>query len=154
MATLTTPSHARLRRVARTRGRRTFEAFVRRAGDAPLERIAGADAALKLICAAMTGAIEPDKAHGFAGELQFDLRRADGPVAHWTVAVERDRATAPPGGAAAPALTLALTAADFLRIAARDLDAGRAILTGRLDLAGDFSLAQRLGKMFGRPAAL
>jgi putative sterol carrier protein len=44
--------------------------------------------------------------------------------------------------------------ADFLRMAAGDLDAGRALLTGRLDLAGDFSLAQRLGEMFGRPTAL
>src|SRR4051812_33266775 len=99
MATLSTPSHAGLRRVARTRGRRTFEAFVRRAGDARLERIAGSDGALKLIFAAMTPAYDPDKAHGFAGELNFDLRRADGPVAPWTVAVERDRATARPGRA-------------------------------------------------------
>src|SRR3954465_10381076 len=103
MATLTTPSHVRLRRVARTRGRRTFEAFVRRAGDARPEGIAGSDAALKLIFAAMTRAYEPDKAHGFAGELQFDLRRADGPVAHWTVAVERDPATPRPGRAPPPA---------------------------------------------------
>src|SRR3954468_10749590 len=170
MATLTTPSHDRLRRVARTRGRQTFEAFVRRAGDARLEHIAGSDAALKLIFAAMTRAYEPDKAHGFAGELEFDLRRADGRVAHWTVAVEPRpaparpgrgaapraprAARAPRGGAAARALTVALSVADFVRIAARDLDAGRAILTGRLDLAGDFSLAQRLGEMFGRPAAL
>ena len=44
--------------------------------------------------------------------------------------------------------------ADFLRMAAGDLDAGRALLTGRLDLEGDFSLAQRLGEMFGRPTAL
>ena len=39
-------------------------------------------------------------------------------------------------------------------MAARDLDAGKALLTGRLDLEGDFSLAQRLGEMFGQPAAL
>src|SRR3954453_5289810 len=103
MATLTTPSHDRLRRVARTRGRQTFEAFVRRAGDARLEHIAGSDAALRLIFAAMTRAYEPDKAHGFAGELEFDLRRADGRVARWTVAVEPRRATARPGRAAAPA---------------------------------------------------
>src|SRR4051794_11019833 len=154
MATLTTPSHDRLMRFARRRGRRTFEAFVRRAGDARLERIAGSGPALRLIFAAMTRAYEPAKAQGFTGELEFDLRRADGRVAHWTVSPGPRRATARPGRAASPALTLRLTAADFLRIAARDLDAGRAVLTGRLDLAGDFSLAQRLGEMFGRPAAL
>jgi putative sterol carrier protein len=154
MATVIIPSRDRLRRVARTRARRTFEAFVRRAGDARLERIAGSDAALKLMFAAMTRAYQPDEAHGFAGELEFDLRRTDGRVAHWTVCVEPRRALARRGRAAAPALTLELTVADFLRIAARDLDAGRAILTGRLDLAGDFSLAQRLGEIFGRPAPL
>jgi putative sterol carrier protein len=154
MPAVTTPSRDRLVRVARTRGRQIFEAFVRRASDARLERVAGSDAALKLIFAAMTRAYEPDKAHGFAGDLGFDLRRADGRTAHWTVSVDPRRATARPGRAAAPALTLTLTVADFLRIAARDLDAGRALLTGRLDLAGDFALAQRLGDMFGRPAAL
>jgi putative sterol carrier protein len=154
MATLTAPSRDRLLRIARTRGRRTFEALISRAGDARLERIAGSRPALRLMFAAMTRAYEPDKAHGFAGELEFDLRRADGRTAHWTVYIDPRRATACAGRAAAPALTLGLTAADFLRIAARDLDAGRAVLTGRLDLAGDFALAQRLGEMFGRPAAL
>jgi putative sterol carrier protein len=39
-------------------------------------------------------------------------------------------------------------------MAAGDLDAGKALLTGRLDVAGDFALAQRLGEMFGQPTAL
>jgi putative sterol carrier protein len=154
VAELTGRPAARPRQFARTRGRQAFKAFVRRASDARLERIAGSDPALALLFAAMTRVYEPDKAHGFAGELEFDLRRADGRVAPWTVRVDSKRATARRGGAAAPALTLTLTVADFLRIATRDLDAGRALLTGRLDLAGDFSLAQRLGEMFGRPAAL
>ena len=72
----------------------------------------------------------------------------------WAVEVGPQQATARPGPAAAPALTLKLTVADFLRMAARDLDAGKALLTGRLDLEGDFALAQRLGEMFGQPSAL
>jgi putative sterol carrier protein len=72
----------------------------------------------------------------------------------WTVALDPRRATVRPGPAADPALTLKLTVVDFLRMAAGDLDAGKALLTGRLDLAGDFSLAQRLGEMFGQPTAL
>src|SRR3954449_6145429 len=91
MATLTTPSHDRLLRIVRTRGRRAFEAFVRRAGGARLERIAGSRPALRLIFAAMTRAYEPDKAQGFAGELEFDLRRADGRAAHWVVSIDRRR---------------------------------------------------------------
>jgi len=107
-----------------------------------------------VIFGAMTQAYEPERANGFAGALQYDLRRGDGRVVRWTVEVGPQHATARPGPAAAPALTLKLTVADFLRMAARDLDAGKALLTGRLDLEGDFSLAQRLGEMFGQPSAL
>jgi len=154
MAALSTRVPGRPLRFARTRGRQAFQAFVRRSSDARLERIAGCDPALAVIFAAMTRAYEPDKANGFAGELEFDLRRADGRVAQWIVRVDSERATARRGRAVAPALALTMTVADFVRIAARDVDAGRALLTGRLDLAGDFALAQRLGEMFGRPAAL
>ena len=72
----------------------------------------------------------------------------------WTVRVDPRAASVHAGPAAAPALTLKMTVADFLRMAAGDLDAGKALLTGRLDLAGDFALAQRLGEMFGQPTAL
>jgi len=37
---------------------------------------------------------------------------------------------------------------DFLRIATRDLDPGKALMTGQLILEGDFSVAARLGEMF------
>ena len=144
----------RLRAVARARARQAFQAFVRRASDARLERIAGSDAGLRVVFAAMARAYEPGEAHGFAGEVRYDLARRDGRVVHWTVRIDPDRATARPERAVTPVLTLKMTVVDFLRMAARDLDAGRALLTGRLDLAGDFALAQRLGEMFGQPTAL
>jgi len=138
-----------------TRGvERAFQAFVRASGDARLERTAGSDRGLALVFAAMARTYDPARAGGFRGELQFDLRRADGRLVPWSVLLDPGRATARRGSARAPALTLTLSVADFLRLAAGDLDAGRALLTGRLDLAGDFSLAQRLGEMFGRPTAL
>ena len=103
----------------------------------------------------MAQAYEPEHADGFAGDLQYDLRRGDGRRRAVDGEVGPQRATVRPGPAAAPALTLnSMGLADFLRMAARDLDAGKALLTGRLDLEGDFSLAQRLGEMFGQPAAL
>ena len=39
--------------------------------------------------------------------------------------------------------------ADFVRIAGRDLEPGRALLTGRLEIEGDVVVATRLGEMFG-----
>jgi alkanesulfonate monooxygenase SsuD/methylene tetrahydromethanopterin reductase-like flavin-dependent oxidoreductase (luciferase family) len=148
------PRLATLQRVAKSRGEQAIQAFVRRSSDERLERTAGSEPGLKLIFSALAGAYEPKRANGFEGALQYDLRRGDGRVVHWTVEVDGERATTRPGAAAAPALTLKLTVADFLRMAVRDLDAGKALLTGRLDLEGDFSLAQRLGEMFGQPAAL
>jgi alkanesulfonate monooxygenase SsuD/methylene tetrahydromethanopterin reductase-like flavin-dependent oxidoreductase (luciferase family)/putative sterol carrier protein len=152
--TLHRPRLAALRHAAAEGGEQAFRAFVRRSGDRRLERTAGSDRGLRMIFGAMAGAFEPDKAHGFAGELQYDLRRADGRLAQWTVELDQRHATVRPGPASAPALTLKLAVVDFVRMAAGELDAGKALLTGRLDLAGDFSLAQRLGEMFGQPAAL
>jgi alkanesulfonate monooxygenase SsuD/methylene tetrahydromethanopterin reductase-like flavin-dependent oxidoreductase (luciferase family)/putative sterol carrier protein len=148
------PRLAALRAVAEDRGEQAFRAFVRRASDERLEATVGSDRGLRVVFAAMARAYEPDKAHGFAGELQYDLTRGDGRLLAWTVGVGPTEATVHRGPATAPALTLKMTVADFLRMAAGDLDAGKALLTGRLDLAGDFSLAQRLGEMFGQPAAL
>jgi alkanesulfonate monooxygenase SsuD/methylene tetrahydromethanopterin reductase-like flavin-dependent oxidoreductase (luciferase family)/putative sterol carrier protein len=148
------PRLAALQRLAQDGGEQAFQAFVRRSSDTRLERTAGSERGLRLIFGAMAQAYEPESANGFAGALQYDLRRHDGRVVQWTVEVDDERATPRPGAAATPALTLKLTVADFVRMAARDLDAGKALLTGRLDLEGDFSLAQRLGEMFGRPAAL
>ena len=148
------PGLAALQRAAKDRGEQAFQTFVRRSSDTRLERTAGSERGLNVIFGAMTQAYDPERANGFAGALQYDLRRGDGRVVRWTVEVGPQHATARPGPAAAPALTLKLTVADFLRMAARDLDAGKALLTGRLDLEGDFSLAQRLGEMFGQPSAL
>jgi alkanesulfonate monooxygenase SsuD/methylene tetrahydromethanopterin reductase-like flavin-dependent oxidoreductase (luciferase family)/putative sterol carrier protein len=151
---LARPRLAELRRRAKHGVEHGFRAYVLRASDERLEATAGSGPGLKVVFAAMAQAYEPGKGHRFAGELQYNLRRRNGQVVHWTVRVDPQRAAVRPGPAAAPALTLKMTVADFLRIAAGDLDAGKALLTGRLDLAGDFALAQRLGEMFGQPAAL
>jgi hypothetical protein len=134
-------------------GERAFGAYVRRSGDRRLERTVGSGPALRAIFAAMTHAYVPGSGDGFTGELQYDLRR-NGDLVPWTLRIDGDRAVARSGPTNAAALTLRLSVADFVRIAGGELDPGRALLTGRLDLEGDFALAQRLGEMFGRPAAL
>ncbi|MEA2318392.1 MAG: hypothetical protein QOD44_2581, partial [Solirubrobacteraceae bacterium] len=148
------PRIATFQRLAQERGEQAFQAFVRRADDRRLEQIAGSQPGLRVVFGAMEQAYVPEKANGFDGELQYDLRRASGETVHWTLRLDPERASARPGPANDPALTVKLTLADFLRMAGRDLDPGKALLTGRLDLEGDFALAQRLGEMFGQPAAL
>jgi alkanesulfonate monooxygenase SsuD/methylene tetrahydromethanopterin reductase-like flavin-dependent oxidoreductase (luciferase family) len=148
------PRLAALQGLLADQGERAFQAFVRRSDDRRLERTAGSDRGLRVIFGAMAQAYEPDKANGFAGELEYELTRSDGEVISWTVALDAERARVRPGAAGAPALKLKVGLADFVRLAGRDLDPGKALLTGRMDMEGDLALAARLGEMFGQPSAL
>jgi Luciferase-like monooxygenase/SCP-2 sterol transfer family len=148
------PRLAAMQALATEHGERAFRAFVRRSDDRRLERTVGSDRGLKLLFGAMTQAYRPERAGGFTGEVLYELRRADRALVPWTVAIAPDRASARPGGAGAPALTVKLGVADFVRMAGRDLDPGKALLTGRMDLEGDLALAGRLGEMFGQPPAI
>ncbi len=137
------------RRVLETRGESAFRAFVRRSDDERLERTAGSDRGLRLLFSAMEAQFAPERAGGFSGELSYELRGTDGRLRTWTLDVGPQGARARPRPGVDPRLTVRLSLADFVRIAGRDLDAGAALLSGRMDLEGDFSLAARLGGMFG-----
>jgi alkanesulfonate monooxygenase SsuD/methylene tetrahydromethanopterin reductase-like flavin-dependent oxidoreductase (luciferase family)/putative sterol carrier protein len=148
------PRPSRVQALLIEQGERAFKAFVRRSDDRRLERIAGSAVGLKVLFGAMAQAYEPDKAAGFSGELQYDLRRSNDELVSWTVTLGPEGATVRPGTAGAPALTLKLGVVDFVRLAGGDLDPGKALLTGRLDMEGDLAIAARLGEMFGQPAAI
>lgn len=138
------------------RGEKAFQAFVGKSDDARLEKTAGSGAGLRVIFAAMERQFVPERAGGFTGDIRYNLRGADGSVRSWTVTIggEPLRARARAGaGAGEPKLTITLALADFIRIAGRDLDPVQAVLTGRMELAGDFAVALKLGEMFGQPAA-
>ena len=139
-----------LRRAAEARGEAAFRAFVKRSDDRRLERTVGTTQGLRVLFSAMQASFAPDQAGGFTGELCYELRTASGQLRPWTLKISPDDAVARPGPGVDPRLTVKLTVADFVRIAGGDLDAGKALLTGRMDLEGDFSLAARLGEMFGQ----
>jgi putative sterol carrier protein len=143
-----------LRSEVMDRGDAAFAAFVRRSDDRRLERFAGSGPGLRLLFGGMAQRFVPEKANGFSGELQYELKTTSGKTRRWTVEIRGDKAIARPGGAKDPRLTVRASLPDFLRIAARELEPGAALLTGRLDVAGDFEVAARLGEMFGQPAAL
>jgi alkanesulfonate monooxygenase SsuD/methylene tetrahydromethanopterin reductase-like flavin-dependent oxidoreductase (luciferase family)/putative sterol carrier protein len=142
---------ATLRRTLEARGEQAFQSFVHRAGDERLARTAGSAVGLKILFAGMERQFVAERAAGFIGDIQYNLRAADGTLRSWTVTVDGARAIARPGASDAAKLTLTLSVADFVRIAGRDLDPVKAVLTGRLELAGDFAVAMRLGEMFGQP---
>jgi SCP-2 sterol transfer family len=133
-------------------GERLFTRFVRRSSDERLERTVGSGRGLRLLFAAMARAYRPDRADGFSGDIRYELTGADGRVRTWTVSCSPTGARPAPVAAPQPALTVKLALADFIRLAGRDLDPAKALLSGRMDLEGDFALALRLGQMFGQPS--
>ena len=148
------PRGSRVQALLADQGERAFKAFVRRSDDRRLERTAGSGTGLKVLFGAMAQAYVPSSAAGFGGDLQYDLRRSNGELVSWTVTLGPEQASVRPGTASAPALTLKLGVADFIRVAGGDLDPGKALLTGRMDMEGDLAIAARLGEMFGQPAAI
>jgi alkanesulfonate monooxygenase SsuD/methylene tetrahydromethanopterin reductase-like flavin-dependent oxidoreductase (luciferase family) len=137
-------------------GEAAFAAFVRRSDDRRLERIVGSDAGLRVLFGGMARRFVPEKANGFEGEIEYALSTTGGGTKSWVVEVTgppRPRATAHPGSAGEPRLKLTIPLADFIRMAARDLDPGKALMTGRLVLEGDFAVATQLGAMFGEPSS-
>jgi putative sterol carrier protein len=137
-------------------GEAAFAAFVRRSGDRRIERVVGSEAGLRVLFGGMARRFVPDKANGFEGEIEYALSTTDGGVKSWVVQVTgppQPRANARPGRAGDPRLKLSVPLADFVRMAARDLDPGKALMTGRLVLEGDFAVATQLGEMFGEPSS-
>jgi putative sterol carrier protein len=133
---------------------RAFKAFVRRSSDARLERTVGSPRGLRFVFAQMPRAYRPDRAAGWTGDIRYELTDARGATRTWTVTCEPDRARVGEGTAPDPGLTIKLGVADFIRVAAGDLDPAKALLSGRMDLEGDFAVALRLAAMFGQPSAL
>jgi alkanesulfonate monooxygenase SsuD/methylene tetrahydromethanopterin reductase-like flavin-dependent oxidoreductase (luciferase family)/putative sterol carrier protein len=141
-----------LRRRLEKRGEAAFSRFVHRASDHRLERTVGSDPGLRVVFNGMARRFRPDKAAGFSGDIQYELAPADGEAKPWVVSVNGARASARPGRAPAPAVTIAMNLADFARLVGRDLDPGKALLEGKLNVEGDFNVLTKLGEMFGEPA--
>lgn len=106
---------------------------------------------MRLLFAGMRRIYRPDKAKDFRGEIEFSLDTPHG-VEIWTMTCLADRARMTRGPASDPQLRLRAEIADFLRVATGGLDPGRALVTGRLGIRGDFGLAARLGELFGGKA--
>jgi alkanesulfonate monooxygenase SsuD/methylene tetrahydromethanopterin reductase-like flavin-dependent oxidoreductase (luciferase family)/putative sterol carrier protein len=132
-------------------GEAAFASFVRGSDTERLEKTVGSSLGLRVLFSGMAQRFQPDKAEGFRGDIQYELI-AQGTPRPWVVSVSGRRATVRPGHARDPVVTLRMGAADFARIAARELDPGEAVMTGRLQLEGDFQVAARLGEMFGEPS--
>jgi hypothetical protein len=144
----------RAERALRKRGEQALARFVRGASDDELERRFGNRLAQQAIFAGMARAFEPDKAHGFEGDIVYELtHRADhrGPDV-WSVRVKGSRATARRTDSPSAAIRLRMPVAEFARVVSREVDPALPLLQGRIVVEGDIALAPRLGEMFGQPS--
>jgi putative sterol carrier protein len=116
-----------------------------------LERIFGRGPVLKAVFQGMARRFVPDKAQGFSGGIQYELK-GTAKTSRWAVRVAGDSATAHPGWAHDPAVTLRMSVPTFARIVSGDADPARSFLEGKIQIEGDFNVAARLGEMFGGPS--
>jgi putative sterol carrier protein len=133
---------------ARAFAESAFASFVRGRSDEQLDSLMGGGPGLRLLFKGMESSFAPEAARGFSGEILYALRSSRGDRS-WTVSIDGARATAEQRDAVAPVVTLRADVPVFVRIAAGQLDPGKAALDGRLEIEGDFSVAARLGEMFG-----
>ncbi|MFG1956540.1 LLM class flavin-dependent oxidoreductase [Nonomuraea sp. NPDC049028] len=135
---------AAARKRARLTGQHLLSRFVAGRSDEDLTRWLS-PGRQRLLFALMARSFRPDRAFGFQGALEFRLQ----PRATWTIAIRGRRARAFPGPARAPSITLTLPAADLLRIVAGTANPAALLMSGRLQITGDVTLASRVGEMFG-----
>jgi len=147
---------ARVRETLRRGVRKGGDALITRAvdgrSDAAVERTVGSRAGLWTIFKGMERRFVPEKSNGFSGEVEYELRGRRG-VERWTLRIGEGRAVARRGAAAAPAVSLRMPVATFVRLAAHTTTPAREMMLNALEVEGDFTVAARLGEMFGEPSA-
>jgi alkanesulfonate monooxygenase SsuD/methylene tetrahydromethanopterin reductase-like flavin-dependent oxidoreductase (luciferase family) len=134
---------------ARQRMQIGARALASRATGPRIERVLGSAAAQRTLFAVMTSGFDVAHAAGFEGCIVYDLGMSDGSRRPWTIRVRGGRATARQGGAAAPALSIRVSLADFVRVITDADSSYPMILDGRMTMEGDLDLANRLAEMFG-----
>jgi alkanesulfonate monooxygenase SsuD/methylene tetrahydromethanopterin reductase-like flavin-dependent oxidoreductase (luciferase family) len=141
------PSAAKL---ANRAGEAALAGLVRGRTDEQLHRLFDKGPGLPVMFRGMERAFMPERARGYEGEVQYELRRREG-VRRFAVKIADGRARAWEGAASEPAVTLRMGIPAFVRLAAREAYPPQLLLDGKLEIEGDFDVAGRLGEMFGGP---
>jgi alkanesulfonate monooxygenase SsuD/methylene tetrahydromethanopterin reductase-like flavin-dependent oxidoreductase (luciferase family) len=136
------------RELAARAGETAFARLVRGRSDEQLHRLFDRGPGLAVIFKGMERGFVSERARGFEGEIQYELRGRNG-ARSWTVRIGDGRAVVRRGAAAEPAVILRSSIPDFVRLAAREAFAPKLLLEGALVIEGDFAVAARLPEMFG-----
>ncbi len=98
------------------------------------------------IFAQMPAYFQPAAAGNDRAKLQFNLSGEGGGT--WSLEVADGQCRTHEGPAANPDLTLSLAASDFLALITGELDATKAVMTGRIRFKGNIGLGTKLLKWF------
>jgi putative sterol carrier protein len=140
----------RAEKAARRQSEELLARLVRGATDEQLDKRFGNRVAQTVIFQGMARSFRPDKAGGFEGEITYELTR-NGAVDAWTLSIGADKATAQPGRPNGdPSLLMRMPLVDFAKIVGGEQDPSLPLLSGRIEIEGDYKLAIRLGEMFGQ----
>ncbi len=126
---------------------------VRRMTDRQLELLVGNRLGVRALFHAMAKMYRPSKAGDFSGPIEFTLETGHGPET-WTIDCSPQGAKARRAPSPEAKLHIDAKLADFLRVGVGEITAPSAVLSGKLNVRGDFGLALKLGEMFGGPSVL
>ncbi|MFI6480693.1 LLM class flavin-dependent oxidoreductase [Nonomuraea sp. NPDC050663] len=132
------------RKRARRGGQNALARLVSGREDTDLERWFG-PRQQRVMFALMARSFDESRSAGFQGAIEFALQ----PAETWTLMVRGSRARAFRGATRSPALRLELRAADFLRIIAGTTNPAGLLMSGKIRIKGDMTLASRVTEMFG-----
>lgn len=95
----------------------------------------------------MSEKFNADAAAGLNAVFQYCLEGDGG--GEWNCTIADGALTVSPGTHDSPSVTLTMAAADFLDLVNGKLNGQMAFMSGKLKIAGDMSLAMKLGSIFG-----
>lgn len=127
------------------------ESAVRKMSDRQLELLVGNRFGVRALFRAMAQMYRPSKAGDFAGPIEFTLTTPHGDEV-WTIDCSPTGAKARKGASPEAKLHVEAGLADFLRVGVGEIAAPSAVLSGKLNVRGDFGLALKMGEMFGGPS--
>lgn len=122
--------------------------FVQKLSDRQIELLIGNRVGVRGLFHSMARMYRPSRSGGFRGDIEYTLDTPHGPEI-WTITCGEKRAVARRGKSEDAGLHVSAGLADFLRVGTGDLSAPAALMSGRLEVRGDFQLAVRMGEMFG-----
>lgn len=122
--------------------------IVSRMSDRQIELTLGSRLGVRGMVKSMARMYRPSKSGGFRGEVEYTFETPHGPEV-WTITCGDRKAVARRGPAKDASLHVSAGIVDFLRVGTGDLSAPAALMSGRLEVRGDFQVAIRMGEMFG-----